>query len=384
MTHPFETEEKPYARRLKMDTLLEGMSTKRSKVCLAVLKPAIFPNPPHPTGKDVKPYVIPSHSLWFEYGKIHRIEEIQFPELKNNEEFTKEYVEMRDKMVKLFRLYPTKKLTVSVARHIVGGNATFVQKIHNFLSDWGLINFTNAQGQSGELTREGAILRDEFSPIYDNKNISSPFQRFPMQCTLCKCDCSEGHFISIKYPGVILCTRCFSNTKAFEQIGAQYPAFEFRSNFQSQMKVKNVTTECQKNLVDAIDKDKKYGEQYEAQRKMINPYDKYSLDWQQISMDVSKANQMQNKECNFSQLDCLTVATRLKEGDFTAPKTVFNHDFHHKAALDDLIGFNEAPEPMLTSIELPPKKDWDALENSIDEIAEATKIACLGHGNKDI
>ena len=169
------------------------MSTKRSKVCLAVLKPAIFPNPPHPTGKDIKPYVMPSHSIWFEYGKIHRVEKCQFPEIEKNEDFAKEYLEIRDKMVKLFRLYPTKKLTVSVARHVVGGNATLVQKIHEFLSNWGLINFTNAQGQLGELTKEGGILRDEYSPIYDNKTINSTFPKFSMQCTLCKCDCSEEY-----------------------------------------------------------------------------------------------------------------------------------------------------------------------------------------------
>ena len=378
MTHPFEQVEKPYFKRLKPDVLLEGMSTKCSKVCLAVLKPAIAPQAPHPRRKEIKPFVLPSHCRWFKFGKVHQIERLQFPELNNDQKFEQLYIEIRDQMVKLFRLYPTTELKVTTARHFIGGDYNLIVRIHSFLSIWGLINFLSYPHGDSDLTREGSILKDEFSSLFEPKIIVPPNGQYPrntIQCTLCRSECSYGHFLSIKYPGIILCTKCFTNTQAFNQIGAQHSAFEFRTLYQPHFKNKGLNNECQKMLVESLEKEKKFGDKYELDKKLTHPYDKYAFDWQQIAIDTNKQIGQQMTPM-YSQLDCFLTTLRLREGDFTAPTTIFNHKFTDNSRMEDLIKFVECEDgDTYEDVEMPPATDWETLDSEIDEITYLTKAA---------
>ena len=382
MTHPFETLEKPFFKRLKTDALLDGMNTKCSKVCQAVLKPAITPRAPHPRGKDIKPFVLPAHSRWFHYGKIHQIERIQFPEIDEDPNFEKEYIKIRDDMVKLYRLYPTTELKVTTVRHIHGGDATLIQRIHSFLSIWGLINFLIYPPSELEMSRDATILRDEYSLIFDTKIITPPNGSIPrntIQCTLCKTECGEGHFLSIKYPGIILCTRCFTNTQAFNQIGALHSAFEFKTLYQPYTQNKTVFSENQKQLVESVERERKYGEKYEMERKLTYPFDKSATDWQQVAIDTNKPypSMQQDRMPLYSQLDCFLTALRIREGDYTAPTTLLNHEFNEKSKMEDLINFVESDqEEHNEEVVMPPHVDWDALDNDIDEISSLIKTSC--------
>ena len=380
MSHPFEAIEKPYFKRLKNDLLLEGMSTKCSKVCQAVLKPAITPRAPHPRGKEIKPFVLPAHSRWFQYGKIHQIERLQFPEIDENPDFAKEYIEIRDKMVKLYRLYPTVELRITTVRHIHGGNLTLIQRIHSFLSIWGLINFQSYPHGDSDLTKEGALLKDEFSSLFEPKIINPPNFSLPRNsicCTLCKSECADGHFLSIKYPSIILCTKCFTNTQAFNQIGAQHAAFEFKTLYQPYPKNKTLHTENQRMMIEGLDKEKKFGDKYEAERKNSHPYDKYAIDWQQVAIEANKQQLPAQPQPTYSQLDCFLTTIRLREGDFTAPTTILNHEFRSSSKMQDLINFTQFDDASsFQEVEMPEHVDWDALDNEIDEISSLTRTVC--------
>ena len=380
MSHPFETLEKPYFKRLKTDALLDGMNTKCSKVCQAVLKPAITPRAPHPRGKEIKPFVMPAHSRWFKFGEIHQIERMQFPEIDEDPNFEKEYIKIRDDMVKLYRLYPTTELKVTTVRHIHGGDATLIQRIHAFLSVWGLINFLSYPYSEQEMSKEATILRDEYAQLFDAKIITPPngtLQRNTITCTLCRSECGEGHFLSIKYPGIILCTRCFTNTQAFNQIGAHHAAFEFKTLYQPYPINKAIHTENQKQLVESLEREKKCGEKYEMDRKNTFPYDKYAVDWQQVALDTNKQNGNPTQTPVYSQLDCFLTSVRIREGDYTAPKTLFNHEFNEVSRMEDLIGFVEnGEEQHFEEVQMPPHVDWESLDNDIDEITNLIQNSC--------
>lgn len=363
MTHPFEQIEKPWFKRLKPDTLLESMSTKRSRVCQTTLKPSVYPRSAHPKGKSFWPFVIPAHSRWFDFDKIHEIEKLEFPELKEYEN-QEEYKNIRNLCVKLFRLFPTQPLRVTTVCHIHGGNFPLIKRIHRFLALWGLINFENSLQGESDVTPDGKTLSDEYSLIFDQRLIfqqnNIQTHHLTMPCTLCKSECSDGHFLSKKYPGIVLCPKCFTNSIAFKQIGASHIAFEFRTFNQPQMPPTTIlNAEIQKRLADQLEKG--------------------ITDWAMESNEINKApvTNTQQKP-NTSPLDCLVTALRFKEGDFTTMNSVMSHEFQHKLDLNEFFEFNADPEtetPEMPAMD--EKPNWDEIDTEIDEITAETKNSCI-------
>lgn len=89
------------------------------------------------------PIIVPAYSKWFDSETIHPIEKRCVPKLLNkasnrNEKF---YRATRDYIISLYRLNPRKYLSVADCREAMTGSPAAICTIHNFLEEWGLINY---------------------------------------------------------------------------------------------------------------------------------------------------------------------------------------------------------------------------------------------------
>jgi hypothetical protein len=139
-------------------------------------------------------------------------------------------------MVKLFRLYPTQKVTIATLRHMWGGDYKFIQRIHRFLSTWGLINFlgtyfpssVTAYAADARLVQEFTQLVD--GPLLDQVPNQAPARPLDVTCSLCRGSCGDGHFLSRRYLGMIIWPLCFCHQYALDHLEAPHAVFEFRTS----------------------------------------------------------------------------------------------------------------------------------------------------------
>lgn len=88
--------------------------------------------------------VIPSYASWFDMNKIADVEQRSLPEFFNNRNKSKTpvvYKDYRDFMINTYRLNPTEYLTVTACRRNLAGDVCAIMRVHNFLEQWGLINY---------------------------------------------------------------------------------------------------------------------------------------------------------------------------------------------------------------------------------------------------
>jgi hypothetical protein len=88
--------------------------------------------------------IIPSYAAWFNFHKIHEIEEKALPEFFNNKNRSKTpqvYKDYRDFMMNTYRLNPCEYLTVTASRRNLAGDVCAIIRVHAFLEQWGLINY---------------------------------------------------------------------------------------------------------------------------------------------------------------------------------------------------------------------------------------------------
>ena len=88
--------------------------------------------------------IIPSYAAWFNFHKIHEIEEKALPEFFNNKNRSKTpqvYKDYRDFMMNTYRLNPSEYLTVTASRRNLAGDVCAIIRVHAFLEQWGLINY---------------------------------------------------------------------------------------------------------------------------------------------------------------------------------------------------------------------------------------------------
>lgn len=93
--------------------------------------------------------VLPSYSTWFDMNSIHNIERKALPEFFNNRNRSKTphvYKDYRDFMINTYRLNPAEYLTVTACRRNLAGDVCAIMRVHNFLEQWGLINYQVRQG----------------------------------------------------------------------------------------------------------------------------------------------------------------------------------------------------------------------------------------------
>lgn len=88
--------------------------------------------------------IIPSYAQWFSRDDVHDIEKRSLPEFwsgKSRSKTPEVYREFRDFMIDVFRQDPTEYLTVTACRRNLAGDVASVIRVHQFLEQWGLINY---------------------------------------------------------------------------------------------------------------------------------------------------------------------------------------------------------------------------------------------------
>lgn len=317
--HSYENLDHTYINNFNSSFLNEALNTKLSNVSLSIEKPPFFPKSPHPLPKYQRPVVVPSHSRWIDFDSIHKIEKIEFPELVTNKEFAKDYIFIRNTSIKAFRMFPTEELRVNQIAHMTGCNVKLIQRIHKFLTVWGLINFRGSYRES--CSRNPSHIDSSFAKCFE-KMKSNP--RNSIFCSLCSEFCSNGHFISKNYVDIILCPKCFTYDMLMTQIGLD------RSNFRY--------TEY-KNL----DKDTSI---------TLEPlyYERTSHAWKSIKMN---------------------------QAEYFRQKDITTHSFG-KNRLDDFIEFNNQSEnyPEFEDISMPYKNNWKELSSNVTSLVEVINEQC--------
>ena len=86
----------------------------------------------------------PSYSTWFDMNTIHPIEKKALPEWFNSRNRSKTwqtYKDSRDFMINTYRLNPSEYLTFTACRRNLCGDVCAILRVHQFLEQWGLINY---------------------------------------------------------------------------------------------------------------------------------------------------------------------------------------------------------------------------------------------------
>jgi len=86
----------------------------------------------------------PSYSTWFDMNNIHTIEKKALPEWFNSRNRSKTwqtYKDTRDFMINTYRLNPSEYLTFTACRRNLCGDVCAILRVHQFLEQWGLINY---------------------------------------------------------------------------------------------------------------------------------------------------------------------------------------------------------------------------------------------------
>ena len=88
--------------------------------------------------------ILPSYTTWFDMHDIHHLEKKGLPEFFNSRNRSKTpavYKDYRDFMINTYRLNPSEYLTVTACRRNLAGDVCAIMRVHNFLEQWGLINY---------------------------------------------------------------------------------------------------------------------------------------------------------------------------------------------------------------------------------------------------
>ncbi|KAI8834874.1 hypothetical protein BC829DRAFT_448341 [Chytridium lagenaria] len=88
--------------------------------------------------------IVPSYAAWFSLSAIHDTEKKALPEFFNGRNKSKTpqvYKDYRDFIINTYRLNPTEYLTITACRRNLAGDVCSIIRVHNFLEQWGLINY---------------------------------------------------------------------------------------------------------------------------------------------------------------------------------------------------------------------------------------------------
>ncbi|CAR21163.1 Rsc8p [Lachancea thermotolerans CBS 6340] len=94
--------------------------------------------------KQAHPVIVPSFASWFQFSDVHEIERRILPDFFDDSsrfKTEKAYKDVRNFMINTYRLSPYEYLTVTAIRRNVAMDVASIVRIHNFLEQWGLINY---------------------------------------------------------------------------------------------------------------------------------------------------------------------------------------------------------------------------------------------------
>lgn len=137
--------------------------------------------------------ILPSYSAWFDMHDIHNIEKKALPEFFNNRNRSKTpavYKDYRDFMVNTYRLNPAEYLTVTACRRNLAGDVCAIMRVHQFLEQWGLINYqVSSDSNSDHIMTNTAVrltqIRGHQTSVHRSPAISASQQTRREVCNLC-------------------------------------------------------------------------------------------------------------------------------------------------------------------------------------------------------
>ncbi|UKK01051.2 hypothetical protein MACK_001864 [Theileria orientalis] len=156
---------------------------RRSGICKRfdppVEEPKLVVKTPKGKGKKRVEYELPDYTQWFDIDSINYIEEECADNIfigygHDKDALHEVYKKVRNKIVELYRIEPTKLLTVTDCIRRLGMDASIVMKVHSLLNYWGIINFqaTNNFGEkvfNKRLNEQVVDLKGNQSNIYKKR-----------------------------------------------------------------------------------------------------------------------------------------------------------------------------------------------------------------------
>jgi hypothetical protein len=335
-------------RRFKYEILGESLNFKLTRLCQAFVEPIRHPRPSF--NFSYHPYVLPSHSRWFDYKKVGQVEQDAFPELVDPA-FRRDYLRVRNRMVKLFRLCPTQEVTVSVLRHMWGGNMKFLERVHQFLSNWGLINFGGTFiGTASPYPCDSRLVSDfsqlvDATPLLDSAPAAAVPRAVDIPCTLCRSNCRDGHYVTRRYPGIIICPQCFAHQYALEQLEAPHASFDFRTAPAHRAPARPA------------------GDYDSEVRQLVEQFEQTKGDWTKAPPERPKMPNDRPPPPK-SPLDLMVGFLRASLADGIVQEQATAREFQEQDPVTELLAFARSPERQQPE----PRKqavDWSGLEGEL-------------------
>ncbi|CAI0446513.1 unnamed protein product [Linum tenue] len=197
-------------------------------------------------------YTIPSYSSWFRWNDIHETERAAMREFFDGSSVTRSpkiYKEYRDFMINRYREDPSTRLTFTEVRKSLVGDVSLLNKVFQFLNQWGLINFGADSARIESENEYKDEVRVEDGPpngirVVADPNSSKPFpashagaplgadvrrsklsplasysdvfgelgKRKGILCGSCGGNCESGRYQHDK-DSYVLCVKCFKDGK---------------------------------------------------------------------------------------------------------------------------------------------------------------------------
>ncbi|CAN0927324.1 SWI/SNF complex subunit SWI3B [Linum grandiflorum] len=161
---------------------------------------------------------IPSYSRWFSFDDIHECEVRFLPEFfdsRSPSKTPKQYIYLRNSIVKQFRRNPSSKLAFTDVRKTLLSDVGSIRRVFDFCDAWGLINYS-PPSLAKQLKWEdrdskssgGTDSRAMASSTSDTAAAPLVKESSKRVCSACMSLCSIACFTCDKYD-ITLCARCF-------------------------------------------------------------------------------------------------------------------------------------------------------------------------------
>jgi hypothetical protein len=234
-----------------------------------------------------------------------------------------------------------------------GGNVNFIERVHHFIANWGLINFMGTF--LGSITPSPCDVRlvNDFSQLIDaapflDVAVSQPATRtFDVSCTLCRSNCRDGHFVARKYPGILICPMCFAHQYAFDQLEVSHAAFEF----------------CKLPVARALPSP---SAEYDPEvKQVVEQFEQCKGDWTKLPVERPKGPNERNPPPAKSPVDYMVGFLRASLADSVTQEQATSREFFGQDLVSELLTFASEGEAVIPPDSIQYTTDWSGLEGEI-------------------
>ena len=179
------------------------------------------------TSPTTDPLIVPTFASWFSPEGISDIEKLAFPELaKTDDPFVNTYRQFRNYIVETYRARPGEYLSLTACRRNLAGDVAVISKIHSFLEQWGLVNYSqltsleaatnastlnNKSGYFWQLPADHRLAHNCTLPDLSGLEVDCPTCQKPLGSGLVPFYALVDRNSGIPDVASIRCPECFSN-----------------------------------------------------------------------------------------------------------------------------------------------------------------------------